>query len=396
MWDRRQASSRQPAPAPFLAGGVVKDSHAFPAPIGAAASCSSRMDEIRSPELRTVAQRALEQWTDGEEDPEGERVFLDAAVGILAAVEGQVDPASLRTDEPASLVLKRRTVDRIRSELLRLSEEPCGEREEPHRTGRLLEYMRHLEGVRSALEPDGLRDFELSLMGPDGLELTTEVCHDLRSPLSSVLFLAETLRGGQSGDLSDVQRRQVGLIYSASLSMLSIVSDVIELCRGGNELNEREPGPFSVRQVLESVKEMAAPMAEEKGLDFRVQGIEEDARRGHPVALSRVLLNLATNAIKFTDQGAVEVRAQAETDTLVRFEVQDTGSGIDPKMQDHLYQAFRASERRKGIRFSGTGLGLTIARKLVEAMGSELHFETQWDEGTTFYFTLSLPPTPVG
>lgn len=380
---------------PISAGGAVKDPQSFGSSTGAAASPPSQLHRVRSPELRSAAARAVGRWPGAGDDPCEEESLVETAALILEVLEDRVEPPSLQTDEPAALVLRRRMIDAIRGELVRHPPEEASGGDDGSAT-RLLTFVRRLEELREALDPDWSQDFEASLLGPDGLELTTEVCHDLRSPLSSVLFLAETLRGGKSGDLNEVQRRQIGLIYSASLSMLSIVSDVIELCRGGDELDEREPGPFSVRQVLDSVKEMAAPMAEEKGLTFQVSGPEADVRLGHSVALSRVLLNLTTNAIKFTDDGFVEVRARGEAPDRVRFEVRDTGQGIEPEMQGHLFEAFRLSDRKQGYRFSGTGLGLTIARKLVEAMGSRLHFETRPGEGTTFHFTLSLPMTDAG
>ena len=165
-----------------------------------------------------------------------------------------------------------------------------------------------LERVSNALELDWSQQFAGRLSGHDGLELVVEVAHDLRSPLTSILFLAETLQRGRSGPLTTVQERQLGLIYSAAFGLSTVASDVIELARGGDRLVDLEPIPFSINDIFESVRDIVLPIAEEKGLAVNLSPPDADFRVGHPVALSRVLLNLTTNALKFTNEGFVEVR----------------------------------------------------------------------------------------
>jgi len=239
-------------------------------------------------------------------------------------------------------------------------------------------------------------DLAARLTEPDAFELIVEVAHDLRSPLTSVLFLAETLRGGHSGPVSELQRTQLGLIYSAAVGMVSIASDVMELARGGTHLSEDHPVPLSIGEIFETVGEVLRPMAEAKGIDLRFGRPEEDRRLGYPVPISRVLLNLTTNALKFTDTGFVEVSAEAVGYTEVLFSVRDTGRGIDPRNQVSLYEPFKKAEQREGHFFSGSGLGLSIARRLVRAMGSTLDFETGSDWGTRFHFRLDLPHAAPG
>ena len=120
-----------------------------------------------------------------------------------------------------------------------------------------------------------------------------------------------------------------------------------------------------------------------------------DRRSGYPLALSRVILNLTTNAIKFTDEGSVEISARSSGPVSVRFAVRDTGRGIDPDALTGLYRPFRLGPGPSGYCFSGTGLGLAICRKLVEAMGSELRVETLPDSGTCFHFEVKLLPPDV-
>jgi signal transduction histidine kinase len=255
----------------------------------------------------------------------------------------------------------------------------------------LLRVLRAIEEVAQRLEADWSQHFADRLAGPDGLELVVEVAHDLRSPLTSILFLAETLQRARSGPVNPVQERQLGLIYSAAFGLSSVASDVIELARGGDRLVDLDPIPFSVTDILESVRDIVQPIAEEKNLTVRLQPPETDFRVGHPVALSRVLLNLTTNALKFTAEGYVEVTARQTSSRGVEFSVRDTGRGIPPQSMATLFEPFRRRQKPGEYAFSGSGLGLSICRKLVEAMGSTLQVETAPSYGTRFYFTLDLP-----
>ena len=255
----------------------------------------------------------------------------------------------------------------------------------------LLRVLGAIEQVSERLETDWSHHFADRLSGPDGLELVVEVAHDLRSPLTSILFLAETLQRARSGPVNPVQERQLGLIYSAAFGLSSVASDVIELARGGDRLVDLDPIPFSVADILESVRDIVQPIAEEKSLTVRLATPEADFRVGHPVALSRVLLNLTTNALKFTAEGFVEVTARDTGARGVEFSVRDTGRGIPPQSMVTLYEPFRRRQKPGEYAFSGSGLGLSICRKLVEAMGSTLEVETAPGEGTRFHFVLDLP-----
>lgn len=249
-----------------------------------------------------------------------------------------------------------------------------------------------LERVGAAMQPEWHQRLADRLSGPDAFDLVVEVAHDLRSPLTSILFLAETLQRGRSGAVTPLQERQLGLIYSAAFGLSSIASDVIELARGGDRLVGTDPLPFSVRDTMEGVRDIVFPIAEEKGLALRLVLPNPDARIGHPAALSRVLLNLTTNALKFTDEGHVEVAAHDLGGDRIRFSVQDTGRGIPPVGLAMLYEPFRRRQRDRDYAFSGSGLGLAICRKLVEAMGGELEVATGVVAGTTFSFVIALPP----
>jgi len=281
-----------------------------------------------------------------------------------------------------------RLVDMLREELLRAWSAGAP----PASPAAMLGPLNALEQVRQAIDRHEMRQLESHLNGVQGLDLLVEVIHDLRSPLTSILFLAETLQRGQSGEVNPVQNRQLGLIYSAALGLSSIVSDTIELARGGDELADRELTPFSVTELCESIRSIVRPLAEEKGLSLRFGLPASDRRLGHPVALSRVLLNLTSNAIKFTEQGFVEITCEERPDGRVRFSVHDSGPGVNPDALATLFQPFRRARGREAYCFSGTGLGLAITRKLVRAQGSTLELETRPGWGTRFFFGIGLPP----
>jgi signal transduction histidine kinase len=241
------------------------------------------------------------------------------------------------------------------------------------------------------LKGERLDPFGLELSGPGAVALVVEVAHDFRSPLTSILFMSQSLMTGQSGELNDLQRRQLGLIYGAALGLNALTSDMIELAEGGRRLLDREPSPFSVTGLFESVADMIGPMGDDKGLDVRILPPPDDRRVGHPSALSRILLNLSINALKFTDEGYVEIAAAPSTTDGIVFSVRDTGQGVTPTILHNLVQPFRPADGRNENLLCQTGLGLSICQKLLRAMGSELKIETRSGWGTRFHFELSLP-----
>lgn len=234
-------------------------------------------------------------------------------------------------------------------------------------------------------------DFAACFTGRPGLELVVEMAHDMRSPLTSIMFLAEAMQLGQSGPINETQRRQLGLIRSAALCLCGAASDVLELSRGGDSLTDLEPAPFSISDVFRSVRDLARPLAEEKRLDLRFLAPELDDRLGYDRAVARVLLNLTTNALKYTEHGFVEVAARETGDTRVEFSVRDTGPGLDPEALGPLFQPFRKTPTSARHHFSSSGLGLAICNKLVTAMGSQLEVTTHPGGGTRFTFQLELP-----
>jgi signal transduction histidine kinase len=302
--------------------------------------------------------------------------------------------ASVCVDYPASLddngyvlTIRRRLVDLIREEMVR------GWSVRPSSREAMLDALQRLERAQKACVPSCEQTFAAELADHGGLDLVVEIAHDMRSPLTSILFLSEILHRGQSGAFNEVQKRQIGIIYSAALGLVGMASDMIEMAKGGNRLPTLAPGPFSVNEVLTSVYDLVRPMAEEKRLELRIETLHSEHRMGFPIPINRVLLNLATNALKFTQEGSVELAAQPIEGSRIRFSVRDTGPGISPQAMESLYQPFRREPNREsGYSFSGTGLGLAICRRLVSALGSSLVVDTAPSAGTCFSFELDLPP----
>ena len=361
-----------------------------PHPFGADARCVAC--KVLKHATRDILTQAGKRQRSTSSDEFSELIGLVAAAIHQAWCTGSPTvPVRPKVDPRIHSSLGRRLLELLRSDIVeawRGFEAPDSE---------LLPLLVAMERVRVTIQPNWTQTFAQQLSGTDGLALLMDVAHDLRSPLTSILVLAETLQRGQSGTVNDVQRRQLGLIYTAALGLSSVASDIIEFTQGGDQLVEQEPAVFSITAMLESVHDIVRPIAEEKRLTMRLLGPTKDERLGHPVALSRILLNLTTNALKFTDEGYVEIIAQEVpgSPTRVEFAVRDSGRGIPDEKITTLFQPLRKEAGRRGQLFSQTGLGLTICRKLATAMKSELKVESRIGWGTRFYFSLELPVAPA-
>jgi len=346
-----------------------------------ASSPSPRLDF-----LEEVVNEIMSSW------PEGSLLDREAAEGELA---GLVDRLRSPDKHGECWVPEDRLLARRLGEALMRGILSRWRRKVDEDATLYLDTLATLESLTQSLLHEQGGDFASRLADPDGYELVVEVAHDLRSPLNSITFLAETLRSGHSGPITDQQRAQLGLIYAASLGITSIVSDVVDLAHTGGDQFDDEPRPFSIHSTFESVKSLVRPLAEVKGVEFRTSITANDRVLGHALALNRLLVNLVTNGLKFTEHGWVELSAAPAAEREhVEFSIRDTGRGISEENQKRLYAPFRKSSSRKGSFFSSSGLGLSISRRILLAMGSDLQFETRPDWGTRFFFTLHLPPVP--
>ena len=345
-----------------------------------------------SPALRSLVERAVvdaaNSWSAGTSEAD-RSVSAYEALSLIAAAMGQVLDGQTPDLErwPVSAPV-REPVDRLRRALLsQMSSVTVRVRADD-----TLAALRALERVYELSQRDSGRRFAEQLSSGNALDLVVGVAHDMRSPLSSILFLVESLRNVRRGHVTPVEERQLGLVYGAAHGLSQLVSDVIELARGCDRVLDRRPIPFSVSELLHGVGRVVQPIAEEKRLQIYLESPEVDARVGYPAALSRVMLNLVTNALKFTNEGYVEITAKQLSRSQVEFSVRDTGPGITPDELATLYDALRPRQRAKGYLLSSSGLGLSICQKLVTAMGGQLEVETEVGRETRFHFVLDLPP----
>lgn len=213
------------------------------------------------------------------------------------------------------------------------------------------------------------------------------VSHEIRTPMNAIVSAANLL--GRSR-LSSGQREQVEMLKDANDVLLSLLNDVLDLSRIEAGKMTIEPADLDLRRTVEGLQRLWRPRAEEKGLDLRV---EIDGPVGHvrldPLRLKQILSNLISNAVKFTAEGSVTLRASAERGLLV-FEVADTGVGIPADALEHLFAAFEQAGAGASRKHGGSGLGLAISRRLAAMMDGELSVESIPGEGSTFRLVLPL------
>lgn len=222
----------------------------------------------------------------------------------------------------------------------------------------------------------------------DALNGMLEIAHDMRSPLAAILLLVDPIRRGQYGPVTETQERQLGLVYGAALSLSTLANDIIDAARGERAL-ESARHPFSISNTIHDACAVVSPIAEEKGLTLAQVYPSVDGRIGDSAAIHRVLLNLTSNALKYTERGSVTVGCTEHGPQKVEFWVKDTGRGIPEHVREKLFDEFRPGPI--GSRFYSSGLGLSICRRLVERMGGTLHVDTGPEKGTRFSFTIDLP-----
>ena len=220
------------------------------------------------------------------------------------------------------------------------------------------------------------------------LNALRDLAHDMRSPLTSILFLVDTILRRRSGPLTADQERQLKLVYSAAWGLSTLTTDVIDATRG-HRLLEGKPAPFSVSETIHGVRDIVAPIAEERGVSIELQLPTVDGRLGYSTALARVLLNLSSNALQHTDCGAIRIGCDERPADRVSFWVEDDGVSMDISAAGSQKMPRLWSPTSQ--QFSTNGLGLVICRNLLAAMGSYLEHARAAGGGTRFSFDLDLP-----
>jgi len=232
-------------------------------------------------------------------------------------------------------------------------------------------------------------------------DFLARMSHEIRTPMNAILGMAEML---QNSSLSPEQKRYVDLFSSSGELLLNIINDILDFSKiEANQLSI-ELIEFDLIELIENIGKTLSFKAHEKALEFVIH-IEPDIPRyviGDPVRVQQILMNLTGNAIKFTEKGEVVLKVvtdHKQMDSYI-FSVEDTGIGIDQSYHSTIFESFSQADTSTTRHYGGTGLGLAISKKLVELMNGNLWFYSEMDQGTSFYFSLTLesvdkedPPT---
>ena len=222
-------------------------------------------------------------------------------------------------------------------------------------------------------------------------EFLANMSHELRTPLNAILGFTEMLTDGLYGPVPADFREPLADVQTNGRHLLRLINDVLDLSKIEAGRMELSLGEYSAEEVANTVRASLRSLAEEKGLEFRVEvdsGLPEimlgDAKR-----ITQCLLNLAGNALKFTKRGRVTIRVAREGDS-VHYSVSDTGIGIPPDQLQAVFTEFRQLDATVTREFGGSGLGLSITKKFVEMHGGRIWVESRLHEGSTFHFTIPL------
>ncbi|MBA3773143.1 MAG: response regulator [Ramlibacter sp.] len=234
---------------------------------------------------------------------------------------------------------------------------------------------------------------DLRRVGEARTEFLAAMSHEIRTPMTAVLGMVDLMR---SEDLSPTHKSYVESMRTSGRHLMNVINDILDFSRIETGKLELEQIDFSLPDLLERLRSVTHPLAAERRLDLHIELSPHSplTLRGDPTRVKQVLLNLVSNAIKFTETGGVTLTASqlqtAGDEVRFRFEVRDTGPGIPPERLQGLFAPFTQADSSTARRYGGTGLGLAISKRLVEAMGGKIGATSSPGLGSIFYFEVPL------
>ncbi|MFV8375752.1 response regulator [Flavobacterium sp. LB1P71] len=230
-------------------------------------------------------------------------------------------------------------------------------------------------------------------------QFLTNMSHEIRTPMNGIIGFARILEGT---NLDSDQKQSVEAIKRASKNLLVIINDILDFSKIDADKMTFEDVNFSLSKNINSVIELLSPISKEKKVKLLCE-IDPEINNfliGDPTRLSQILINLVGNALKFTEKGYVELivsqEKESEFDTFIRFTIIDTGIGIPENKIDSIFESFNQASNETTRKFGGTGLGLTITRKLIELQGGMLTVESEVSKGSEFSFSLQYKKAQEG
>jgi signal transduction histidine kinase len=221
-------------------------------------------------------------------------------------------------------------------------------------------------------------------------QFLANMSHELRTPLNAILGYAELMLDSIYGEPSEKMRGVLERVQANGRHLLGLINDVLDLSKIEAGQLTLSLDNYSLRDVVHGVFSAVEPLAAEKRLAFKVEvAADLPSGRGDERRLSQVLLNLVGNAIKFTDEGEVVIKASA-TNGAFTVEVCDTGPGIPADDQARIFEEFQQADSSITRKKGGTGLGLAIAKRIIEMHGGRIWVNSESGRGSTFYFTLPV------
>jgi signal transduction histidine kinase len=226
-------------------------------------------------------------------------------------------------------------------------------------------------------------------------EFLANMSHELRTPLNAIIGFTGTLLMRLGGPLTEVQEKQLGTVQNSARHLLSLINDLLDVAKIESGKLELRIESVSCSGLIEEIVGTLRPLAEKKHLELRAELPAEDfTMKTDRRALSQIIINLANNAIKFTEKGRVIIaasRRRRTSGTFTEISFSDTGCGIRPEDQARLFQAFSQIDASTTRRYEGTGLGLHLSQKLAALLGATISFHSEYGKGTTFVLSIREP-----